>query len=195
MKKLFTILVVTIALLASYSISYAVAPQQNNRARTQQNQYKTVAPKYAKWQYPTAIKTYIPPNHKRTTMMKHAFAEWSLLTKNKIVFKYVQNPKTAQVVVSFVPTIPNADREIGLTKTKTIGDSIVFSEILIADKAASGHVLSNDNVYTVMLHEIGHAIGIFEHSNVPTSIMFPVEDDVQEISKSDLRTLADIYGW
>ena len=46
-----------------------------------------------RWQYPTKIKTYIPQNHKRTIMMKHAFAEWSRLTNNKIVFRYVDSPK------------------------------------------------------------------------------------------------------
>ncbi len=46
-----------------------------------------------------------------------------------------------------------------------------------------------------MLHEIGHAIGINEHSADPLSIMYPTEDDRQEILKSDLRNLAKIYGW
>ena len=70
-----------------------------------------------RWQYPTKIKTYIPQNHKRTIMMKHAFAEWSRLTNNKIIFRYVDSPKMAQVVVQFVNVVPNAEREIGLTKS------------------------------------------------------------------------------
>ena len=46
-----------------------------------------------------------------------------------------------------------------------------------------------------MLHEIGHAIGLIEHSDNPLSIMYATEDDRQEILKSDLKRLNGIYGW
>ncbi|MDE6138789.1 MAG: matrixin family metalloprotease [Candidatus Gastranaerophilales bacterium] len=149
-----------------------------------------------RWQYPTKIRTYIPQNHKRTIMMKHAFAEWSRLTNNKIIFRYVDSPKTAQVVVEFVNIVPNAEREIGLTKSSfTSSGGMLRATIYIAEKTSTGYQLGKDAVYTVMLHEIGHAIGISEHSDNPLSIMYATEDDRQEILKSDLRTLANIYGW
>jgi len=149
-----------------------------------------------RWMYPRQIKTYIPPNHNRTIMMRHAFAEWSRLTNNKFIFKYVTSPQNAQVKVYFVKSIPNADREVGLTKfwfTNT--GKMAHADIYIADKTARGRTLGKDAVYTVMLHEIGHAMGISEHSKNPLSIMYPTENDAQEILKSDLKTLAEIYGW
>jgi predicted Zn-dependent protease len=149
-----------------------------------------------KWLYPKQIKTYIPANHRRTEMMKHAFMEWSRLTNNKIIFKYVDNPQTAQVQVFFVSAIPNADREIGLTKYSFLQNGkLVFAQIYIADKTSKGKDLGKDSVYTVMLHEIGHAIGLSEHSKNPKSIMYPTENDIQEILASDLKTLGNIYGW
>lgn len=148
-----------------------------------------------RWLYPNKIKTYIPPNHKRTVMMKHAFAEWTRLTNKRVLFYYVSSPAKADLKVSFVKSIPNADRQIGLTKSLVLNTGkIKRSEILIAEKTVEGKQLGNDAVYTVMLHEIGHSIGM-EHSNDPLSIMYPVEDDRQEILKSDLNKLKSIYNW
>jgi predicted Zn-dependent protease len=148
------------------------------------------------WQFPRSIKTYIQPNHKRTQMMRHAFAEWTRKTNGKILFKYVSSKKTADIDVQFVNSIPNADREIGLTKSSfSKSNRLYHATIFIAEKTAEGKQLNNDAVYTVMLHEIGHAIGISEHSNDPMSIMFPYEDDRQEILKGDLKDLSEIYGW
>lgn len=148
----------------------------------------------ARWTYPTKIKTYIPVNNKRTVMMKHAFQEWTRKTNNKVVFVYVSDPKNAQIEVKFVKVIPNADREIGLTKSRFIGNAYSHADIYIAENTVSGRQLSNDNVYTVMLHEIGHAIGL-PHSGNILSIMYPSEDDRQEIRAIDLEMLSDIYKW
>ncbi len=149
-----------------------------------------------KWFNPKYLRTYVQPGHKRTDMMKRAFAEWSRLTNNKFKFYFVNSPNVAQIEVYFVQSIPNADREIGLTRVRNMRNGkMTHAEILIAEKSSKGRVLGNDSVYTVMLHEIGHSIGIKEHSDEPLSIMYPIENDAQEILKSDLKKLYGIYGW
>lgn len=147
------------------------------------------------WSGPKRIKTYIP-EHERSLMMQHAFRRWSKVTDNKIIFQYVKSPKNADIKVYFVNVIPNADREIGLTRmTSYYNGKLVGAEIYIAEKTASGRQLGKDSIFTVMIHEIGHAIGIVNHSSDPLSIMYPVENDVQEIRKSDIDVLSRIYGW
>lgn len=148
---------------------------------------------------PNYIKTYIQPNHKNTVMMKHAFAEWSRLTNNKFVFHYVTSPRVAKIDVYFVKKIDTGnneglDRAIGLTRGLGTNTRIAHATIYIADYTQDGRTLSRDEVYTVMLHEIGHAIGL-EHSNDPGSVMFPGVNVIQEIAKKDLLNLKKLYGW
>lgn len=178
MKKIFLLLIFLIVYIFSYvGIASAV-------------------PASGKWFNPRVLKTYIQPGHPRTIMMKHAFAEWSRVTQNKFVFRYVDNPKVAQIEVYFVKIIPNADREVGLTETQRLSNGkLIHAVIKIADRSVKGAKLRDDSVYTTMLHEIGHAMGLLEHSNNPMSVMYPVVNDAQEILSADLKRLAKIYGW
>ncbi len=150
---------------------------------------------------PNYIRTYIQPNHKNTVMMKHAFAEWSRLTNNKFVFHYVTSPNVAKIDVYFVKKIDTkgknaagADRAVGLTRCIGTNSRIGHATIYIADYTQDGKNLNRDEIYTTMLHEIGHAIGL-EHSNDPTSVMFQGVNVIQEIGKNDLLNLKKIYGW
>lgn len=150
-----------------------------------------------RWRNPKRINVYIP-QHQRTLMMKHSLEEWTRKTNKKIIFYYVDYPSRADIEIQFVDKIGNvagADRAIGVTQTKYAGRYFIKSTIQIAMRSPENRKLGDDAVYTVMLHEVGHAIGLLEHSPDKLSIMHPTEDDRQEIAKSDLERLKKLYGW
>ncbi len=145
------------------------------------------------------FKTYIQPNHKYSVMMKHGFQEWQRVTKQRFKFRFVTNDKTADFRVYFVKKIDknrfsDLDRAIGVTRTMYRGKKIYKATIWIADRTQDNRTLSRDEVYTTMLHEIGHGLGL-NHVNERDSIMYPQADVRLEISRRDLRTLAKMYRW
>lgn len=151
-----------------------------------------------RWANPKHLTTYIQPGLERSEMMKRAFAEWSRLTKNKVVFYYVDSPEKADITVKFVDKVNASNGDVsGLTKCQysQLDDTMKHAEILIPAYTSAGRKLGRDDVYTSMLHEIGHAIGIVVHSTNPNNIMYPRIDVKREITKYDLGELYRIYGW
>ncbi len=149
------------------------------------------------WANPKHLNTYVQPGFGRSSMMKHAFAEWSQLTKNKVIFYYVNDPKKADIEARFVDILPGLPAGVaGLTDIKYNSQHQMLKAVIyIPLKTSGGMTLSKDDVYTSMLHEIGHAIGIADHSKNPKNIMYPVIDVKREITKYDLGELYRTYGW
>lgn len=159
------------------------------------------------WEKPGQLLTYIPPNNKYTDLMKQAFAQWTKSTNGKIVFRYVQDPAKAQIKVRFVKdaaATSKMENALGVTyskfKTTCIENQcstyMYHADIDIANNAPNGGLLLKDAVYRVMLHEIGHSIGLLDHSADPLSIMYPQKKSRNAtITDNDLKLLYRLYGW
>lgn len=65
----------------------------------------------------------------------------------------------------------------------------------IADNAPNGALLRKDAVFRIMVHEIGHSLGL-PHSSDRMSVMYPTKlSRNQTLAKSDFDSLAKLYGW
>lgn len=146
---------------------------------------------------PDRIKVYIPPN-KNAVMMRHAFEEWQRVTNNRIRFYFVSDPKISKMDVYFVDKVntrnmAHLSRALGVAESRK-AKRIHHVNIEIATYTQNGRPLSKDEIYTVMLHEIGHGLGL-GHSKNRNSIMYPQAYTHLEIIQEDLNNLKRIYNW
>ena len=71
------------------------------------------------------------------------------------------------------------------------GGWITRGTLTLATRMRDGMPLSDDAVYTVALHEIGHLLGL-GHSDDPHDVMYPTTE-VHDITARDRRSFADYF--
>lgn len=131
-----------------------------------------------------------------------AFKKWQMAVNNDIVFK--QNMISANIVIHITDKLPE-DKTYSLKQASAVtvptvtGNKLNRMDIYINIKDKNGNTFSNDKLYSVLLHEIGHALGLGAHSASEYDIM-NMEGDLiqnkvqpQEISLRDLNTLMFLY--
>ena len=170
------------------------------------------------WENLKNIRVYVPSKSEYTALMKKAFDEWENASKGKIRFIYVSAPHLAQNVVVFTDKF--SDNKLGTSATKKavvcypIYKSVNGKPQKVCDERnttsyavnktitissmypKSNSKMTNDEIYSVMLHEIGHSIGL-KHSENKNDLMYPrlYEHEVKSITENDVKALYDIYGW
>jgi len=195
MKKIFTV-IFGILLCTVFGIT-------NVYATTTQASYKDAKPVQIKTQ---KLKVYIPPKDILTTTMKHAFMDWQKHTEGNFSFEFVGTKSTANIVVIFIESgmtniCKNGDA-LGCTtyvpaKTLYGNKRILGTKIYISVNDTNGKPMTKNQVYTIMLHEIGHALGL-GHSKDKKSLMYEGTNsqmaEGQEIREDDIKKLYELYG-
>lgn len=141
------------------------------------------------WPEKKVIKVYIEPNPKEYSMKK-AFNKWESISRGIISFSYVDSANNAEIKVIMVPQI--GGNVAGQCRRITQANIITGATIELS-KNVNGSMMYNNDYYRVMLHEIGHALGL-NHTNRLNSIMNPTTDYAQLITGKDIQDLENLYN-
>lgn len=152
------------------------------------------------WDNPKNIAVFIPAGDDKTNLMKKAFEEWQQKTHNRFIFRFVSSEQDSDINVIFIEK--NLESYCGNINAMGCSVQHFYNDspketIYIAKRRPKGLLLSNTQVFAIMRHEIGHAIGL-EHTKNYNDIMFPMTNlniaIRQDIRSGDLQQLYKIYG-
>lgn len=141
----------------------------------------------------TSINVYIPKDA-RAASVRRAFEYWQSVASGKLHFNFV-NKGPADIDVVFLEKVSGVDGPLGECVVNIKNNQIEKAEIKLATKSPNINKYSNNYIYTTMVHEVGHALGLKDISGKPTSIMHTPITESQDIKKMDIKNLFMLYDW
>ena len=181
LKRFFT---VTVFILGFLFIFAAAAI-----AMTPASELRATPPHWQK----SPINVYIPKDPYAESL-KRAFSKWQSLSSNKIKFNYVAKGP-AYIDVVFTEKESGSESPIASYNIQTSGNKITKAEIRIATKGKDIKKYSRNYIYTTMLHEVGHALGMPHNDRKKSSIMYSQITETQQILNIDTVKFYHVNGW
>ncbi len=143
-----------------------------------------------------------------TALVNKSFGQWQKSLDGIISFQQVNDPKSAQIYLSFVDVDSssfchgqNCEYSVGTTVPVIQDQKLKSMDVTINVKNNLGSYFSPEEISTVIVHEIGHALGIWGHSTYVMDIMFYSADKLygdnsqKYISQRDINTVKLLYAF
>jgi len=160
--------------------------------------------------FPLETESWWKPAYLNATL--HSIAQWNdaiqEFASNHSEFSYLSE-------IRMVPTVNHEnvsgfDIYVGWIEEcgseSTIGQSratvrssclTVNNTVCLTAKAPSGHIMTEVDMQNIVLHELGHTLGLY-HSSFSGDIMYSIVDyraTVKQPSSLDIYALSQIFGW
>ncbi len=127
-------------------------------------------------------------------LAKKALMTWQTTSNNRFRFQMVSQPEQSDVTIhwSLNTMVENGETVIGLAHQEVTGEYISNKDIYICLHDNPNEIMNTNLMYSTLLHEVGHMLGISEHSPNPADVMSPVSGR-QVVTGRDIATLMRIY--
>lgn len=132
-------------------------------------------------------------------IVRQAFDEWTMASGGKVSFLFLDKPADAKIIVHWTNdrSKMQSAREDGQTSVIADDKGIVSADILLLTVPPPAMKNLADNyVRRIALHEIGHSLGIAEHSSGTADIMYGIIEPVDKpcaITGGDVQALKAVY--
>ena len=142
----------------------------------------------------------------------HGIAQWNdainEFTSNHTTFSYVsqfrlvptisyENVSGFDVYIGWVAEC-GSEATIGQSRLTAKSPCIVNNgTVCLAAKAPSGHVMTEVDMQNIVVHELGHNLGL-SHCNYSSDVMYPIvyyRDTVKPLSSLDLYAVSQLFEW
>ena len=137
------------------------------------------------------ITVYVEDSGYRNQIIE-AFRTWQNSSGGIVKFAHANGPN-AGIIVGYSSNLPGSS--VGITSKNTSNGEITHAKILLKQVPYSPKL--ENFVYSVALHEVGHALGIEGHSSSTGDIMYPQTTSItqrQALSSRDITTLKWLYN-
>lgn len=128
--------------------------------------------------------------------LRYALKEWEKYSDGMLSFQLVNLPEGANILVSWVRRLETGDQEhpMGIAELQRTGNDEFHVEMRISLRNPKTRKrLTHEEMKTVLLHEFGHAIGLWGHSKNKVDVMYYAADALHPTLR-DVNTLKQLYS-